>query len=200
MMMVRAAQGFSTIELLVVCALLSLLAAILLPVLVTSKRNALVSEDINAMRQWDVAARLYAIDHDDLVRLSAHSAIETWRFDETLLRSQLDSSPKGYANCVLYSRGGLPRRVSFLALDDVAPGLEGKLSDGGDGWLAALIDTPVARQTNICAIEFAGSYNRLTNAGGVVRRHLRIFVEPSVSTFYYNSLFTDQESLWWFQT
>jgi prepilin-type N-terminal cleavage/methylation domain-containing protein/prepilin-type processing-associated H-X9-DG protein len=58
-------RGFTLVEMLVVMAIIVLLAAILLPVLVTAKRAANTAVCISNMRQIGVAAQLYLGDHDD---------------------------------------------------------------------------------------------------------------------------------------
>jgi len=57
--------GFTLIELLVVIAIIAILAALLLPVLATSKDKALRTTCINDMKQMAIAFNTYALDNQE---------------------------------------------------------------------------------------------------------------------------------------
>jgi len=59
--------GFTLIELLVVIAIIAILAAMLLPALNGAKDHALLSNDLNNIRQVVVGATLFAGDNDDYI-------------------------------------------------------------------------------------------------------------------------------------
>ena len=58
-------QGFTLIELLVVIAIIAILSAILLPALGGAKERAKRTSCINNLRQFSIAVKLYAVDHDN---------------------------------------------------------------------------------------------------------------------------------------
>ena len=61
----RAQNGFTLVEMLVVIAIIGILAALLLPALQRSKLSAQRSVCMNNLKQIGVAVKLYAADHDD---------------------------------------------------------------------------------------------------------------------------------------
>ena len=62
-----ARPGFTLIELLVVIAIIAILAALLLPALARAKEKAQKIQCLNTLKQFGLAAQLYATDYNDYV-------------------------------------------------------------------------------------------------------------------------------------
>ena len=62
-----ARPGFTLIELLVVIAIIAILAALLLPALAKAKEKAQKIQCLNTLKQFGIAAQLYATDYNDYV-------------------------------------------------------------------------------------------------------------------------------------
>jgi prepilin-type N-terminal cleavage/methylation domain-containing protein/prepilin-type processing-associated H-X9-DG protein len=61
----KRSQAFTLIELLVVIAIIAILAAILFPVFAQAKRAAKASSCLSGLKQWALAAPMYANDYED---------------------------------------------------------------------------------------------------------------------------------------
>ncbi len=78
---VRPRRAFTIIELMVVIAIISVLASLLLPVLGQAKRKAQSIACVNKVRQWGMALKMYTDDHQ-----------EKYPFDGTA-RNPIDNGP-----------------------------------------------------------------------------------------------------------
>jgi prepilin-type N-terminal cleavage/methylation domain-containing protein len=73
----RLRAGFTLVELLVVMAIISVLASLLLPALASTKSKARATQCLNNLRQIGIASTLYASDNDDSLPRSEHQG-QTW--------------------------------------------------------------------------------------------------------------------------
>lgn len=72
-------SGFTLIELLVVIAIIAVLAAILFPVMTSTRGSAKKSKCLNNMKQMGMAVRMYMDDNNDTFPLDSHySPFSVW--------------------------------------------------------------------------------------------------------------------------
>ncbi len=75
----RVSAGFTLVELLVVIVIIAILAALLLPVLNSGKHKAQTIACVNQLKQFAIAAQMYAADHNGfLVPNSPTSGTNGW--------------------------------------------------------------------------------------------------------------------------
>jgi prepilin-type N-terminal cleavage/methylation domain-containing protein/prepilin-type processing-associated H-X9-DG protein len=107
-------RGFTLIELLVVIAIIAIIAAMLLPVLASAKKRALVGYCLNDQRQLDLAWNMYNPDNNDNVVGFVCSDPTCWRVQ---VSSETAPAPAGLTGEALntwkaqegYSEGALFR-------------------------------------------------------------------------------------------
>jgi prepilin-type N-terminal cleavage/methylation domain-containing protein len=63
----KPSRAFTLVEMLVVIAIVALLAALLLPALARTREKARSTGCVDSLRQWGLAYRMYADDHNDFL-------------------------------------------------------------------------------------------------------------------------------------
>jgi prepilin-type N-terminal cleavage/methylation domain-containing protein len=177
--------GFTLMEVLTVVCIVAVLAAILLPVLLSSKRRGSSADSISKLRQIGQAANLYE-------QAVGQYATRTWQLvaegtiPASLCEAHNDASPRGMENEFIqamaerYVKLGVqpaPRETDFKS-SFIGAGAFGRGSETvtrraallGAGWLLDFTDTP--RGTMPYPQLWEGTYRRLLFDGAVVTRIL----------------------------
>src|SRR5512137_2086527 len=91
-------EGFTLIELLVVIAIIAILAALLLPALITSKVKAQGIYCMNGHRQLAMAWRMYTEDSNDILVYASTSWGNNWPDQYAWSGAHMDFDPNNRAN------------------------------------------------------------------------------------------------------
>ncbi|MEX2243579.1 MAG: type II secretion system protein [Fimbriimonadaceae bacterium] len=205
----RQNRGLSLVEILVVTAILAVVAGILIPVLLSSKRQAGLAVDISNLRQIGQAAEIYRQDTDGAWPLTVFPLLDGGILKgDQILRSPLDATPSGMS--YLFS---LEWETPAYQRTDVFVSYVGVLQVGLDrdyfesdirpatnpGWLVNLTSTERYRPNSKIRI---GRYHRLFLDGSVAVRHIGLVsaFNPNVGSaerMYHTALlFVDEEPEW----
>lgn len=98
-----AQKGFTLIELLVVIAIIAILAGMLLPALGKAKDRAMLSNDLNNIRQIILGANLFAADNQDYIPYASWGDCDTrdsWCTSKGIPLLADNITPAGYSNQV----------------------------------------------------------------------------------------------------
>lgn len=174
-------QGFTLIETLVVIAIIAILAALLFPVLASSKTQARRVDNISRMRQLGVAAAMYE-SHYDRFPVSTVQLVKEGLVQRDMCDSYLDQSKLGLGNEVAdiesktlgaftqFTRADY--KNSFAGLGEF--GLSDEIYDNyikpgpAAGWLVDLLASDRGFLPH--PVQWEGNYNRLLTDGAVVTR------------------------------
>jgi prepilin-type N-terminal cleavage/methylation domain-containing protein len=209
-------KGFSMVEILVAFAIIGVLAGLLLPVLGSSRKQALLTNDMSNLKQLATAALLYREQNErfpggtiDLVRTKLVPA--------ELCASHMDANPKGIGNDIGdftgYHARLSPMNLVVAYKNSYAGAREYRLDpaeyekwatpERAGGWLLNL--TAAKRGPGRDYVSAKGTYQRLlfdgsvatrtfidltcldvTNVGAPCRTDIALFMDPD--TEYKNSL------------
>ncbi len=94
----KVKSAFSLVEVLVCIAIIVVLVAIILPTLNSARKRSLLSQDVSNMRQFGIAAELYA-DTNNGVFPGFLAPLHASQFvPKELMKSPLDSTSEGWLN------------------------------------------------------------------------------------------------------
>ena len=199
-------RAFTLFELLIVCAILALLNALLLPAFTEARVKAKMSGDLSNLRQIGAARALYMMDHDEREVWSTIPLVRAGYLPQEMVRSPLDPTIVG--------RGNLKRRAPMIgipnppspyetAYKDSYGALLGELDENcfnrpylrqkpGFGWL---VNSNNGRPVPFSwSWSFVGPYHRLLPDGAVVHRVASLVRRPSerqANVFLFHSAFVD---------
>jgi len=177
-------RAFTLLEALITIGIIAVLAAILLPVLVSSKRAAFRTDDISKMHQMGLAAAMYEDRYGDYP-LSDTQLVSSGLLPRDMCASTQDLTPDGLANGVVRFSGrhGAPTspaadyKNTFIGIGEFGMGQpilrDYVLTGPAAGWL---IDATDSQQTEFpIPSQWKGTYRRLCIDGSVVVRHHQDF-------------------------
>jgi len=180
-------KGFTLIEALVTIGIIALLAGILLPVLVSSKRAALRTDNISKMHQLGLAAAMYQDRYEGAFPLSDTQLVDAGLVPRELCDSNRDMTATGIANDLAkwtakrYGNVGeassVPYKNSFVGPKEFNMGQEVfqnyVMTGPASGWLIDATESD--RGYWPTPTQWSGNYRRLCTDGSVVVRQYKDF-------------------------
>jgi prepilin-type N-terminal cleavage/methylation domain-containing protein len=177
-------RAFTLLEALVTIGIIAILAGILLPVLVASKRSAIKTDDLSKLRQMGLAAAMYE-DRFGEFPLSASQLVSNGMVPPELCASMRDASRAGIANDLAvftnrkfadYEKIPIaPYKSSFAGLAEFGMGQpimrNYVLTGPAPGWLIDATDSN--KELWPTPSQWSGTYRRLCIDGSVVVRQYK---------------------------
>lgn len=173
-------RAFSLIEVLVVCAIIAILIALVGVGVRNAVLRAKASADTSNLRQIGQALELYISEKDGLGPRQLDEMVVSQHLPSQLLAGSCDPTQSGYANIFRQSPNGryfgrkpVPYKFSYITKLDASEGLQQSEADATAsrrGWLIGATHGKQVTPANFLPVHWQGSYLRLCNDGSVVSR------------------------------
>jgi prepilin-type N-terminal cleavage/methylation domain-containing protein/prepilin-type processing-associated H-X9-DG protein len=153
----RSASAFTLIELLIVIAIISILAAILFPVFASAREKARQTACLSNMRQLGIGLAMYASDHDDTLFFFGHNVDPSRVAPSTPLGA---TAQNRWWNQILPYTSNVPDLL-------VCPADQGRKPNSTDSKPRSYIANRAAESLSLAQVDFPSTVIVVSEKGGI---------------------------------